>query len=466
MADSRSGLGWLAFVHSIRQSAPARAIYRILPLQLRAWVARNIAARAARAASFPALPAVQANKRPRPEFSAATTSASAFAGGANLFAYYRGQFGLAEAARLYTSALMHVGYPVAINDVQIDLPHGFDDSSFADKLQTDAPHQINLVFVNPDYFKVAIESIGPERMLGRYIIACWFWELEYVPTEWLPALDNVDEILVASEFIEQAFRRATDKPVTKVPLPLFDEQDSGLQRKDFGLANEDFVFLTSFDFHSWVERKNPIAAINAFIQAFPDKASPVKLVVKASNGNLHPQALLSLLKMSHDDPRILVLDGILDRAHLRSLQRCCNSYVSLHRAEGFGLGLAECMAMGKPVIATAWSGNLEFMTEDNSCLVPAKLVAVESGEYLHTDGQRWAEADIEQAASAMRKLADEPEYASALGQRASSSIRTSLSPARVGQLLAARLEQVSNAHGVQAMQSALAKSSATTVETK
>lgn len=136
----------------------------------------------------------------------------------------------------------------------------------------------------------------------------------------------------------------------------------------------------------------------------------------------------------------MVRDEVIDRAHVHALQRCADVYVSLHRAEGFGLGLAECMAMGKPVIATGWSGNVDFMDQANSCLVGYRLVPVGDGEYPHPDGALWAEADVDEAAAHMRRLADDRGYAAGLGARAAQSVAARLSPQAAAAALIARLE--------------------------
>jgi glycosyltransferase involved in cell wall biosynthesis len=214
------------------------------------------------------------------------------------------------------------------------------------------------------------------------------------------------------------------------------------------------VFLTSFDFHSWVERKNPFAAIEAFRLAFPEQSTPVRLLVKTSNGAHYPEMLARLLELAQADPRILVREGILERPHLRSLQRCCDAYVSLHRSEGFGLGLAECMALGKPVIATAWSGNCDFMSADNSCLVSYELIEVGRGEYLHGSGQRWASPNIAEAASYMRRLFEDRAFASAVGECAAVDIARKLSSAGIAAALIARFEQITATMPVCALETA------------
>lgn len=366
--------------------------------------------------------------------------------GANLFAYLRGQFGLAESARLYARALLGARYPTALIDIDLDLPHAWDDRSLDDYIGEAAPHRVHLVFINPDYLDAALDQIGQARLKGGYIIACWFWELENIPDTWLPALEKVDEILVASRYVGEAFARATQKPILCVPLPLSEVGDSGLQRRDFDIRDDAFVFLTSFDFSSYLHRKNPLAVIRAFRLAFPPERQDVQLLVKTSNGFRTPELLQEVLEACGADPRIVVRDQVLDRTDVHALQRCADVYVSLHRAEGFGLGLAECMAQGKPVIATAWSGNMEFMDTENSALVNYSLIPVGPGEYAHSQGQRWADADVNEAAGWMQRFANDPASARAMGERARRSVTEMLSAEHAAAALIRRIEDVHHLH--------------------
>ena len=360
--------------------------------------------------------------------------------GVNIFAYFKGQFGLGEGARLYTKALMERGYPVALYDIDLAIPHGMDDMTLDARLGIDTPYQVHLIFVNPDYFHAAIEKIGRAKIERGYVIACWFWELENIPAEWVKTLDEVDEIIVSSAFVEGMFRKVTKKPVTRIALPLFEMESSQLQREDFGLREDAFLFLLTFDFNSSLDRKNPMAAIEAFKLAFPAARNDVQLLIKSSNGHRYPHKLLQLLSVADSDPRIIVRDEIIDSSHLRSLQMCADAYMSLHRAEGFGLGIAESMMIGKPVVATAWSGNTDFMDESNSCPVGYELISVSPGQYLHWENQRWAEADTTQAAYHMRRLVDEPGLANLIGAKASIDIRKKLSPSLAAKLLIDRFE--------------------------
>jgi glycosyltransferase involved in cell wall biosynthesis len=440
---SERGAVLLRLAAWIRRQEWLRKAYQQFPQSLRDRVSMMLAAPARKRMSFPRTPAwnrIPANISSRSSHLSSPPHVVVDGSeGVNIFAYFRGQFGLAESARLYTRALIDAGYPASLFNIELELPHGFDDDSLDEYLGSETPYGVHLLFVNPDYLDDSLRRIGRAKLAGGYVIACWFWELEAIPPEWLPALDIVDEIMVASSFVGEAFRRVTDKPIVRVPLPLGDVPDSGLTRMDLGLRDDAFVFLVTFDFNSWLDRKNPFAAIEAFIRAFPPEREDVQLLVKSSNGYRHPEPFLRLLKATGGDPRIVVRDEVIDRHHVQAMQRCADAYVSLHRAEGFGLGLAESMRLGKPVIATAWSGNVDFMNERNSLLVDYELVPVKPGQYSHTLGQRWAEANIEQAAICMRRLVDEVGLAERIGEQARKDICEKLSSQTVADSLINRL---------------------------
>ncbi|MDQ1094686.1 glycosyltransferase involved in cell wall biosynthesis [Xanthomonas sacchari] len=425
----------------IRQRSGLGVLYRKLPLSWRVGAARLLSAPSAESVRFQRTPAWERLSHSAGAGPVAPMRAAA-GPGVNILGYVRGQFGLGESLRMYARALIEAGVPVRLFDIDLGLPHGWDEHSLDAWVGDDLPYPVSIIFVNPDYLERALELVGVERLSGKHLIACWFWELERVPDAWLPAIAQVDEIMVASRFIEGAFSKATGKPILRVPQPLSAIGDSGLQRADFGLEEGKFIFLITFDFNSWVERKNPYAAIAAFKRAFPKDRDDVRLLVKSSNGHRYQDWFRRLLNEAATDPRIIVRDEVIERPHVYALQRCCDAYVSLHRAEGFGLGLAECMAMGKPVIATAWSGNMDFMEAGNAMLVGYRLVPVREGEYPHEPGDVWAEPDVEEAAAFMRTLADDPVRARELGQRAAESVCTLLSPQRAVSAIDVRLREL------------------------
>ncbi len=359
--------------------------------------------------------------------------------GVNLYGYFSRWLGLGECARLYANAMIAYGYPVSLHDVDIDIPHARYDRTLAERMATVPTFTRDLIFVNPDYWEATLNSIGAAARAGHHVMGYWFWELEYFPEGWRQAFDQVDEVMVSSAFVERAVRRVCDKPVTRVPLPIVPGLDSGLQRQHFGLREDDYIFLCAFDFNSTVARKNPHAVIEAFRKAFPRGDEKAVLLIKSSNGEGNADELVRLLVSAARDRRILVRDDMLERHHLQALHRCADAYVSLHRCEGFGLGMAEAMCLGKPVVATAYSGNMDFMSEANSCLVRYSMIAVEPGQYPHADGQQWADADITHAAGFLRALYEDPEMGRKLGAQAARDMAVNFSIDACIDVLAKRL---------------------------
>ncbi len=433
----------------LRGQSWLRGAYRALPAAVREGTLRLLTRRLQGQTRFPRTTAWDV-ERVVPDALVPLEALSVPApSGVNIVGYIHGQFGLAEAARCYARALIQHGVPVAMLDVDLGLPHASGEHAFDAYLDNTTPHPVSIIFINPDYLEQALAAIGNARLQGKYLIACWFWELEQIPDSWLPALALVDEVLVATAFVEQAVRRVTHKPVLRVPMPLGALPSSGLRRSDFGLPDNAFVFLVSFDFSSLMERKNPEAALRAFRMAFPGDRKDVRLLIKSSNGYRFPHLLQHLSTLSQGDDRILIRDEVIEREHLNALHHCCDAYVSLHRAEGFGMGMAESMAIGKPVIATGWSGNMEFMDDDCAALVGYTLVPVKEGQYPGGQGQRWADPDIQQAAVWMRRLVDEPGLAAEMGSRGREHVERVLSGRAAAERIAARSAEIESTRQLQ-----------------
>jgi glycosyltransferase involved in cell wall biosynthesis len=216
------------------------------------------------------------------------------------------------------------------------------------------------------------------------------------------------------------------------------EAAPGPARETLGLPRSSFVYLFAFDVQSLVERKNPFALIRAFRQAVRPGDDAV-LVLKLLNASPH---LVTQLREAGGDARLIVIDRLMTRPELNALLSACDCYVSLHRAEGFGLTLAEAMARGKPVIATGYSGNMEFMTADNSFPVRYNLTTLDRDVDPFVRGSVWAEPDIPHAAALMRRVFDDRTTAADVGRRGRADVARLLSPGAVGALMAARLDEI------------------------
>jgi glycosyltransferase involved in cell wall biosynthesis len=288
---------------------------------------------------------------------------------------------------------------------------------------------LNVFHLNGNEIADAFRALRPSLPPTSYNIIWPMWELSRYPGEWASEIGRFHEVWVASRFTEESLRAAVSIPVSRMPLGVEPRISRFLSRRYFGIPEASFIFLFMFDFLSFVERKNPFAVLEAFrrLRRLRPVAS-VQLVIKLNNASRRPidhrRFLNAVAEIDHD---VIVIDRLMTGDETKNLIRCCDCFVSLHRTEGFGFPLAEAMYFRKPVIATGYSSNLEFMNKDTSCLIPYRLVPVPEGSYPHAEGQLWAEPDIDAAVETMVRLLDDPAYRRALGERASRHLRMHLS---------------------------------------
>jgi glycosyltransferase involved in cell wall biosynthesis len=218
-------------------------------------------------------------------------------------------------------------------------------------------------------------------------------------------LRGIDEIWAPNEFVAHAFSEIFTGPITIIPPCVEIETKQQFGRQHFGLDENMFYFMFSFDYFSFPARKNPLGVVRAFQTAFPDANVPVGLVIKStSSADHYPEIKAAIQQAAREDQRIKVIDQVFSRDEMLSLIGQSDCYVSLHRSEGFGLGMAEAMALGKPVIGTDYSGSAEFLSERTGFPVTYTTRAVRPGEYVYPDGQTWAEPDDAAAVAAMRRI--------------------------------------------------------------
>ena len=358
--------------------------------------------------------------------------------GVNVAGYVNAESGMGEATRCSIRGLQRAGIPVALQNVRPDTQRTAD-TSFTEFVDAN-PHPFNLVHLNADNMEWFASARGPQYFRDRYTIGYWFWELEAFRPDWLPAFGYVDEVWVASEFSLRAIGKDAPVPVVHMPLGLQPPAVASASRAQFGLPERAFIFLYVFDVSSQLERKNPMAAIRAFKLAGL-KHDEAVLLLKFTNGH-RDRAAVRRLAEAAGGLNVVMLDTVMHRPELNALMSVTDCCVSLHRAEGFGLTIAEHMAFGKPAIATAYSGNLDFMKPDTSCLVPYTMVRIarDLGPYLR--GSLWAEPDVEAAAVFMRDLARAPDRARELGERGRAYVARALDRDRSARLMRGRLEQV------------------------
>ena len=344
--------------------------------------------------------------------------------GIRVAGYLRAEMGVGELGRLAVETVRASGIPNSIHVDSVTLARqrrGFTGEARGDL-------NVNLICINADELPHFAFRAGAEFFANRYNIGLWAWELEEFPERFDVSFEHVDEVWALSEFARKAIAARTNKPVHAFSLPVrAPGVPDDVSRAQLGLP-DGYVFLFCFDLMSIFERKNPLGLIRAFTSEFRPGEGPT-LVIKALNGEHNLADLERLRFAAQGRPDVLVLDEYLDAEENAALFAAADCYVSLHRSEGFGLTMAEAMALGKPVIATAYSGNLDFMTDDTAFLVPYSEGKVPKGCDPYPEGARWAEPDLEAAARFMRLVYEHPDEAEAVGKRARRHIADHHAPA-------------------------------------
>ena len=359
--------------------------------------------------------------------------------------------GKGEEIRCVFRALRAVDLNPAVYDVYAMNSRSDPDivEEIGGKLAHSLSRNVNIFCLNGDEVEPSFNHLGNRLPTSAYNIICPHWELSNYPPEWAKQLDRCDEVWAPSRFVFDSLQRAVSKPLLYMSSSVQVQFASFLGRRYFGLPEGAFIFLFFFDFQSYAGRKNPAAVVEAFEKVCALRPRENMCLVIKSHGsessaqsNADSQKLLAEISRSRHKSRIIVIDKVFTDNETKNLMRCCDCFVSLHRSEGFGRGLAEAMFLGKPVVATGYSGNLDFMNEKNSCLVRYKLVGVGEGRYPHAKGQVWAEPDIGHAVRHMVRLLDDRRYGRKLGQIASRHIRTYFSYNAIGLRYKKRLDQL------------------------
>ncbi|MFQ5450726.1 MAG: glycosyltransferase family 1 protein [Nitrospinaceae bacterium] len=362
--------------------------------------------------------------------------------GVNLIGYPCAEIGEGEFLRQAAQSFSSREIPFGIYDHGARASLGRGNQQFARHIRPDNRYSTNLFHVKPDQLESTILSLGPSFIEHRYNIGYWVWELSEFPDAWKNPLNFLDEVWCPSRFIQAAVEKKSDKPAVYQPLAVELEIPTGFDRAYFGLPPAPFIFLFAFDFKSCFPRKNPIACIDAFQRAFPRGGEPAALVIKSMDGALFPRELQTLTEACQRDRRVIHIDALFQSDEILGLMQVCDSFISLHRSEGIGLCLAQSMLLGKPVLATGYSGNTDFMHPNHSCLVNYRLVPVKAGEYPHGEGQVWADPDVDHAAGFMRRLVNENAYRHSIAEAGRSYIRSRHNAQTIGRGYQRRLEEL------------------------
>lgn len=358
--------------------------------------------------------------------------------------------GMGEHVRKTYQALSSVGVgPKSIIDIyqlNNDMQVLFSASQVQNIILNNGFQDINIFHINGDEVEQTLAHLGCEGLNHGYNIIYPAWELSKYPLEWAKQLDRFDEIWAPSNFIKDALEKSCKKKVIHMPLACDVNIKTYYPRKFFSIPENKYTFLFFFDLRSFASRKNPFGILEAFKKLLSKAPSSKAHLVLKIHGVYESEKSSQFFEKfkSEMGMNLTVIDGVLSEDQIRSLVLCTDSFISLHRAEGFGRGIAEAMMLGKPVIATAWSGNLDFMKKSNSLWVDYELIPIADGEYPFWHGQHWADPDIHQAVSLMQYLIDNPEEGQKIGHQARLDMQKDYGLMSIGVAYRERLEKIKN----------------------
>jgi glycosyltransferase involved in cell wall biosynthesis len=360
------------------------------------------------------------------------------AAGVNLAGYFGSEMGVGEAARQIAGAMDAAG--VRTSPIEVPVETARMPAELAALPHERTPFDVNLICVNADMLPAFAAAAGESFFANRHSIGMWFWEIEHFPARWHPSFEPLNEVWVASSHVARAIEPHAPIPVRTMRLPVVPDAPDPAGRAALGMP-EGFCFLFVFDYRSVLNRKNPIGLIDAFEKAFGPERD-VNLVIKTVGSEYHPDEASRLREAAEGRSNARLIEHEVSTAAKNAMIASCDCYVSLHRSEGFGLTLAEAMYFGKPVIATGYSGNLDFMTEENSYLVRHRMTRIGEDALPYPADAVWAEPDAGHAVKLMRRVVERPEEAAERGRLAADDLRRTHSPAAAGALIKQRLEEI------------------------
>jgi glycosyltransferase involved in cell wall biosynthesis len=363
--------------------------------------------------------------------------------GINLCGLLRDASGMGELARAYGRALEQAPLPhcrmvlpgrvPSTTEASLDPRHRY--GAF------DRSLPVNLLVANPHSRAFVDEWLEGMRSPGQANIGAWAWETERMPAHFAGASAGMDAIFSISRFSADAIAASVDCPVHVVhPAPDFAALAlaSG-DREAFGLPEDVLLFGFFFDTYSVLERKNPAGLLDAFRQAFGARRD-VGLVLKVNSPDAGDYDF-ALLKQRARGLNVFWIEERLPQAAVYDLMASLDAYASLHRAEGFGLTMAEAMALGKPVVATGYSGNMDFMDAESALLVDYSVVATDRPHGAYPQGSRWANPSVRHCASLLGQLEDRA-LRERIGGVAARKVAATLEPAAAGRRIDALCRRI------------------------
>lgn len=325
--------------------------------------------------------------------------------------------GMGEHCRSTALALSAVGISVELVDIHAHF--SVHEEFMAEFEGAQSARVGSTTWVPPavDIFTVNCDEMESVRQLfeARYTAAPLSvlypaWELPALPDKWVAVARSMDALWVSSKYTQRAFG-SSGLAAECVGLSVRSGAIEFVTRRDLSLPEGVHCALTSLHLASYSERKNPIGAARAVVEARERLSGDyIRLVVKVGGVEQHPDRASRLAaELRQVDPKVIVIADEFTEASYRGLLLACDSLLSLHRAEGFGFGLAEALRFGRPLVCTAYSGNMDYCSDLVAGMVNFDLVEVPSGAYPFCDGQTWADPDPSTAAEHLVNLVDDEE---------------------------------------------------------
>ncbi len=363
--------------------------------------------------------------------------------GVNLIGMFKSEKGTGQAARCVLRSLKEIGVMRAV--LNYDAPPWAKNSESIDEPFSKTCHfDVNLININADIPLVPVISNEFNSLSRCYNIGYWNWELETFPNFWLDRFTHYNEIWVPSTFTQFSIQSKSPIPVICMPYSIsVPKNPNPFPREKYGLKAKALTFLNVFDCDSTVARKNPQAVIKAFRMAFKDRAD-VQLVIKTMSISDNADVMEELKKLAEGAKNIVFINGVFLREESHSLMHTCDVFVSLHRSEGFGFNICEAMAMGKPVIATNYSANTDYMKESNGYLVDYQKIAIDRNYGPYKKGELWADPDIRHAALLMKHIDENPNAAKRKGEEAAKTMETHYNDQAIGKKMSERIDYIYN----------------------
>lgn len=347
--------------------------------------------------------------------------------GINVVGYFDAPTGLGQSVRSFSESAQAAN--IATTEISVTFSRMLSIQKINPPSLSATIYNINVIHINAILVEQAILS-WTELLRDRYNIGYWHWELADFPDNWLPVLEYFDEIWVPTRFVNEAIQGKCNIPIVTIPHAIERPDFKVRTRSYFKLPPDDFLVLSIFDVGSVIERKNPFAMINAFEKAFAETDN-VTLVVKIRNGETNTAAVKKL-RAALERVKHKLIEDTTSKDDVWALINCCDTFISLHRSEGFGLLIAEAMLLSKPVIVTNYSGNTDFCNEENSFPVNYKLVKIARDESIYMAGNIWAEPDIEHAVKQLQTVYFNRELATQKAAKGKETIGRKYSREKIG----------------------------------